>query len=71
MMYSCASDYQYLQTESGLVILKVILLDSGLQTYTTIINYKDEFEKLPKLMGQMSHNERTFNFFSSKKMQVA
>ena len=60
-IYARSEEYKVLGTESGVLLLKVILLESGLQTNATIIKHKDELANLPALMGKLSHNVEKFN----------
>ena len=60
-IYSRSAEYKVLGTESGLLLLKVILMESGLHTNASIIKHKHELENLPVLMGKLSHNVEKFN----------
>lgn len=44
-----------------LLLLKVILLELGLQTNATIIKYKNELSKLPILMATLTYTVQKFN----------
>ena len=59
--YARQTDYHVNGAESGLLLVKVILEESGLRTNATVAKYKREIQSLPKLMVALRHHMDKFN----------
>ena len=60
-IYSRTEDFQVQGTEIGVMLLKTILVESGMQTSATILKLKDKLANLPIIMGKLAHNIEKFN----------
>ena len=60
-VYNRSQDYHIVDYESGILLIKVILDESGLQTYATVMKEKSVLENLPELMVWLTHNMSKFN----------
>ena len=60
-VYNRNTDFHVNGQESGILLTKVVLLESGLQTNATIMKLKAEVQELPLLMTKMGNNIEKFN----------
>ena len=60
-VYNRSADYHVGDYESGILLLKVILEELGLQTHATILKEKAILANLPMLMARLTHTVSKFN----------
>ena len=60
-LYNRSDDFLILGEESGVLLIKTILDESGLQTHATVMKENAVLENLPELMVRLNHNVSNFN----------
>ena len=60
-VYNISEDFHYNRQESGILLAKVVLEESGLQTSATIMTIKGELQDLPNIMASLRHNVEKIN----------
>ena len=60
-MYIRSEDFHTLGEESGVLLIKTILDESGLQTQATVMKEKAVLANLPELIQRLAHNASKFN----------
>jgi len=60
-VYNRSSNYHVGYYESVIILLKIILYGSGLQTHATVMKEKNALVNLPELMVRLTHNVSKLN----------
>ena len=60
-VYNISEDFHYNRQEYVILLAKVVLEESGLQTSATIMTIKGELQDLPNIMASLRHNVEKIN----------